>query len=176
MNTNNQDIHIRLLKPEDWQILRKMRLRALQMNPDVFLGVYAVEFQNPDEKWHEVVDGTGKGVFGLFDGGTLIGITAVFTWREDPSGQTGVMAYSFIEPAYRGRGLSKLLYEARIAWAVRHKPFKKLVIAHREGNEASKRAMLAHGFVFTDTKSIDWPDGTADLEYNYELDLETLRN
>jgi len=138
---------------------------------------------NPDEAknlpksyWLETLDCKGKQVFGLFDDQTLIGITGVFTWREDPSGQTGVMAMSFIEPSYRGQGHSNLFYKARIDFALQYKAWKKLVISHREGNEASRRAMIKHGFTLTGTEETDWPDGTRDREYNYVLDLEKLRS
>ncbi len=35
--------------------------------------------------------------------------------------------------------------------------------------------MIKHGFKFIGTEEIDWPDGTRDTEYMYELDLENLR-
>ena len=122
-----------------------------------------------------MLDGKGKQIFGLFDGKTLIGITAVFTDREDPSGQTGVFAMSFIEPDYRGQGYADLYYKARIDFGVSYTPWTRLAVSHRADNEPSKRAILRHGFVFTGQKEKDWPDGKRLDEMMYELDLETLR-
>jgi RimJ/RimL family protein N-acetyltransferase len=169
-------ITIRPLEPSDWKIVKNMRLRALQAHPGVFSGIYDVEKLSSDQKWKETLSGGDKCVFGLFEDKILIGITGLFTWREDPSGQSGVMAYSYIEPAYRGQRLTQLMYKARIDWAIHHKYFKRLVIAHREGNEPSRRAMIAHGFQFIDKIRKKWPDGIEDWEYNYELDLEKLRS
>ena len=49
------------------------------------------------------------------------------------------------------------------------------VFLHRDGNEASRRAMAAAGFAFKDKTVIDWPDGTRAPEWNYTLDLDALR-
>ena len=145
-------------------------------HPDVFLSSYADQADQPEEYWRETLDQKGKCVFGLFDSDKPIGITAVFTKREDPSGQTGILAMSYIAEPYRRMGLSKLLYEARIGWALKHLPWTKLVVSHREGNEASRRANQAFGFQLDSKKAIKWPDGSEDEEWNYSLDLVTMRN
>ena len=81
----------------------------------------------------------------------------------------------YIDPSYRGRCLSKLLYQLRIDWARQHQPFKRLVISHREGNEASRRANQVFGFRYIGKEDIDWPDGVKAPDYLYELDMEALR-
>lgn len=81
----------------------------------------------------------------------------------------------YIAPEYRGRGLSDLLYSARIEFAKNHTAWKKLAISHRQGNEPSRRAMVGQGFEYKGKKLITWPDGTEDWEWNYEMDLEKLR-
>lgn len=168
-------LSIRTLSPADWQIFSAMRIKAVDMHTGLFQTHPDDARAEPPEVWKETLDGQGKQVFGVFDGENLIGITAVFTWREDPSGQSGVMAMSFLEPAYRGRGLAAELYKARIDFALSHKLWGRLVCAHRQGNEPSRRAMIARGFKHIETKEIDWPDGTRDIEHIYALDLETLR-
>ena len=172
---NSEHIFIRALNPDDWEILRAIRTRAVTMHPSYFMAS-AEEAQNYlPETWKETLDGHGKQVFGLFDGKTLIGVTAVFTKRDDPSGLTGNMAYSFIEPAYRRRGLTDLFYKARIDWALAHTHWTTLVTAHRAGNEPSRRAILRNGFTLAETKMTTWPSGGGDLEYCYTLDLKALR-
>jgi RimJ/RimL family protein N-acetyltransferase len=169
------DISVRALIPNDWQTFRAVRLKALQENSGVYLSSYEKEIKTSESQWKDMLDGNGKCLFGLFDGNKPIGLAAVFTWREDPRGESGVMAMDYVDAHYRGRHLSKLLYEARINWAINHLPFQRLVISHREGNEASRRAIQAFGFKFTDKRIIDWPDGSNAREYNYELDLRSLR-
>jgi RimJ/RimL family protein N-acetyltransferase len=166
---------IRALNTGDWAAFKAMRLRALQINPGVYLATYAETIARPDDSWREMLGSPEKCFFGLYDGEKLIGITGVFTWDQDPHKQTGFMGASFIEPDYRGHGFAKFLHKARIDWGIGYLPWKRLVIGHREGNEPSRRAILAQGFQFIGKKKITWPDGVEDWDYNYELDLEKLR-
>ena len=171
----DDDVYIRPLSPDNWKEFRSIRIRAVKMHTGYFLAKPDETEQLPADHWKETLDGQGKQVFGLFDQEKLIGITAVFTWREDPTGKTGVMAMSFIEPEYRGKGYSNLFYKARIDFAKNYHAWDKLAIGHREGNDPSKKAMTKNGFQFIGTEEIDWPDGTRDIEYKYELDLKALR-
>ena len=169
-------IATRALTSQDWQTFRQIRLRALREHPDVYSGSYGEAAARTERNWIEMLDGKGKCIFGLFDGDRIIGIAAVFTSRVDPDGQSGVLAMDYVDPRYRGRGLSRLLYGARIDWAKQHPPLRRLVIAHREGNEPSRRANQFFGFKFVGKKDMDWPDGTKAPEYLYELDLTAPRN
>lgn len=169
------DVSLRALIPDDWEAFRTVRLRALKMHPEYFCPTVEETKAKPYEYWHETLDGKGKQVSGLFENNKLVGITGVFTWRDDPSGETGIFGMSFIEPDYRGNGYSDLFYKARIDFAVAHQPWKKLCVSHRVGNEPSRAAIIKHGFQFIGTDERDWPDGKRDKEYNYQLDLETLR-
>lgn len=168
-------VTIRQLHEPDWQIFKGMRLKALQMHSDVFASPYAKEAVEPDSWWQQTLDGKGKAVFGIFDGKAMIGFTGIFTARIDPTSQTGILAMSYIEPDYRGQGLSQLFYKARIDWAINQPQLKKLIVSHREGNESSRRANQAFGFMLDNKERKLWPDGTEALEWNYTLDLEQLR-
>jgi RimJ/RimL family protein N-acetyltransferase len=169
-------ITTRALTTQDWEAFRQIRLRALREHPDVYLVSYKDAAARPEHEWQELLDGKGKCVFGLYDSDKIIGFAAVFTWWKDSSGQSGILGMDYIDPLYRGRRLSKVLYQARIDWAKQHQPFKRLVISHREGNEASRRANQSFGFKFIGKEEIDWPDGTKAPDYRYELDLAALRN
>jgi RimJ/RimL family protein N-acetyltransferase len=130
----------------EWDIFKSLRLQALRDEPGVFAATYDSAAALSPEEWQDTIQGPGHQVFGLFDGARLIGITAAFTWQEDPSGETALLAMSFIIPEYRGRGLSRLLYQARLDWIRAHSQFKRVVVFHRESNETSRRAIHRHGF------------------------------
>ncbi|MBK9585825.1 MAG: GNAT family N-acetyltransferase [Alphaproteobacteria bacterium] len=168
-------VYLRPLVPDDSDIFRSLRLQALSMHPGFYSGTLVDAQSRPPEEWREMLDGNGKQIFGLFDGETLIGITAVFTCRDDPSGRTGVFAMSFIEPAYRGKGYADLYYKARIDFGMKHLPWTRLSVSHRADNEPSKRAILRHGFTLIGQVEKDWPDGQRMEELMYEMDLVTLR-
>ena len=161
---------IRPFEPSEWEAFRDFRLKALQSQPGAFSSSYESERQLPDERWQDYMRrDSAQQVFGLFDGVRLIGITAAFRYRGDPTGETAILAMSYIEPEYRGRGLSRLLYEARLDWVRAQPHFKRVVVGHRESNERSKRANQHFGFRYTDRESRTWPDGLTEDELNYEL-------
>jgi RimJ/RimL family protein N-acetyltransferase len=97
-------------------------------------------------RWQDTIKGQAHQVFGLFDGEHLIGVTAAFTSPEDPSGKTAVLAMSFIPPEYRGRGLSRLFYEARLDWIRTHSHFRRVTVSHRWSNEVSRHAIRRYDF------------------------------
>ena len=164
---------VRRLSSEDWKPFRDLRLHALATEPGLFCSTYASEAENTEDDWRELLGGDDRRIFGLFDGERLVGITAAFTWREDPTRETAVLAMSFIAPEYRGAGLARLLYEARLEWIRSVRRFRKVVVSHRASNEPSRRANQRHGFVLVDRAPRTWPDGTTDDELIYALELST---
>jgi RimJ/RimL family protein N-acetyltransferase len=167
-----QKISIRAMEPEDWLAVRQMRLEALRSSP----GLYALPYDEvaawTAEYWQAEIKGDDHRIFGLFDRKELIGITAVFTWRGDATGKTALLAMSYITPEYRGRGLSRKLYEARLNWIIEQPQFKRAIVGHRASNEISRRANQRHGFVPTSRVATTWPDETVEDEIVYELVLD----
>jgi RimJ/RimL family protein N-acetyltransferase len=163
------EISIRALNQADWAAFRELRLRALRTEPGKFFASYSEEVGKAPDEWQQTIAGSAHQVFGLFDDQRLIGITAVFTWREDPTGETAILAMSFILPEYRGRGASKLLYRARFDWIRAQPQFKRIVVSHRESNQPSRKAIEHHGFLFLKRTERTWPDGTTEDELSYEL-------
>ena len=171
----HKDITIRALTPDDWEILRELRLKALKIHPDYFSSSAQEAGKQPPDYWQEFLAEPKRRVFGLFDGKKLIGITAISPDRDDTTGRVGGLHYNFIEPEYRGRGLANLFYEVRIKWALQNTDWIKIKTSHREGNEASRKAILRAKFVCIGIKEADWPDGTQDWLWEYELNLDELR-
>ena len=165
------DIHIRPLVASEWEAFRDFRLAALKAAPGCFAGSYEDEAKRSPEIWRAEIAGEAHQAFGLLDQQRLIGITAVFTWRGDPTGQTALLAMSFILPEYRGRSLSRLLYQARLAWIRERPKFRRVIVSHRASNEASRRANQRHGFVRTEFAARTWPDGQTENEIFYELKI-----
>jgi GNAT superfamily N-acetyltransferase len=108
-------------------------------------------------------------VFGVYCDNEMVGITAITIHdREKP--HDAYLSQSFIRQPHRGKGLSKMLYEARLQWARTHN-VHRLVVGHKETNQVSKNANQNFGFTYTHSESRLWPDGsTADMLY-YELAL-----
>jgi RimJ/RimL family protein N-acetyltransferase len=165
-------ITIRPLDPTEWEMFRDFRLAALQAAPGVFSASYDEARVRAPEQWRSLIGGTDHHqVFGLFDGAQLIGITAVFESDQHPAHDTAIFAMSFILPPYRARDLSRLLYEARLAWVRAQSRFTRVLVSARASNVASQRANQRHGFVETGRAPRLWPDGATEDEVSYRLDL-----
>jgi len=168
-------ITLRPLTKAEWVMVKDLRLHALKTEPGVFVSSFDSEVIRSARQWQETIHGADHQVFGLFDRERLIGLTAVFTSLDDPSGQTALLAYSFINPRYRGLGLSRLLYKGRLNWIKSRPKFKRIVVSHRASNERSRRAILRHGFVLSGKSKRAWPDGTAEWELFYEMNIAEIQ-
>ena len=130
---------------------------------------YAQAATRTEADWRALLSPERQQIFGLFDGDKLIGISGVFTSREDAAAAHLIM--HFILPEYRGRKLSRLFYEASLDWARSRKTFRRIVVAARESNAPSLGAMSAAGFQPTHRETHTWPDGATEDEIWYELRL-----
>jgi RimJ/RimL family protein N-acetyltransferase len=149
---------IRRFLPEDLALYKTIRLEALQLEPGMFGSSYAREASFTDQQWLQRINGDNSDCFGLFYGDRLIGVTGIVIDWNDPT--LALMTQSYIRREHRGKGLSRLLYEARLAWAAERPQVKRLRIGHRESNDISKAANQHYGFKYVKRESCDWPDGS----------------
>lgn len=168
---NTDGIHLRRWGIDDWEAFRAIRLEAVTAHSNVFLSNADSEAAKDASYWQNTLADTWRGaVFGLYDGDTVIGLTGAFRHR-DHLADTVILGMSYIRAEYRGLGLSKLLYAARIAWAREQEGIKRIVVSHRAGNDASRAANQNFGFVETGTDSITYGDGVTAQNVLYELRL-----
>lgn len=164
-------VTIRPLVPAEWEAFRDIRLRALAESPGNFFAALAQARDGPQGRWLEMLESDDGVIFGLFDGSTLIGLTAVYVDRAIAARDTAGLGMTWVEPAWRGKGLSRPIYAVRIAWA-RQQGLRRIIVSHRDGNEPSRRAMLAAGFRETGRAPHDWPDGARVDNISYVLALD----
>lgn len=160
----------RKLVIEDWPILKKIRLEALELHPN-FFSPSVNEFEITDADWKERLSNANSANFGLFnDKNEIIGLTAIFRDQDDPS--LAWMVASYIKSAYRRQGLTRHLYEARIRWAQDQKDIQYLVVHHRIDNEISRKAHQKFKFVFIkEYPPTDWPNGDIMGYVEYRLKI-----
>jgi RimJ/RimL family protein N-acetyltransferase len=164
----HRDYTIRRFLPGDAALYRAIRLEALQYEPAMFLSSYAMEADYPQAHWESRMTNPDSAFWGLYAGDELIGLTGIVIDKENRD--TGYMGQSYIRIAHRGKGLSRMLYDARIEWARAH-GLKRLTIGHRESNTVSKAANQHFGFTYTHRETRNWPDGVMEDIVYYELVL-----
>jgi RimJ/RimL family protein N-acetyltransferase len=160
---------IRQFMPEDVEQYKSMRLEALQQDRGMFCNSYEYEASFPQEQWTARLSNPDRACFGLYCGNELIGITGIVVADKEKPDEAH-MTQSYIRKEYRGKGLSILLYEARLAWAKAHQ-IKCLKIGHRASNLASRAANQHYGFTHTHSEPNTWPDGKTEDMFYYELIL-----
>lgn len=165
-------IEVRPFHPEEWEVYKATRLRALESDPKFFGSRLDEEKALADNHWQERLTDPKFLVLGVFNEGQPIGMTGVAVDRSDDTGQTGKLWGSWLEPAWRNKGLSRKMYEARISWAKAHPTIKKLVVSHRKSNAVSKRANQRFGFKFVNAKDTVWYNGEKETEFFYELPIK----
>jgi len=158
---------IRRFLPEDLTLYTAIRLESLQLEPGMFGSNYAREASFTDQQWLDRLNGHNSDCFGLFYGDQLIGVTGIVIDKDDPT--LALMTQSYIRKEHRGKGLSRLLYDARLAWAAERPQIKRLRIGHRESNHISKAANQHYGFKYAMQEPCDWPDGEREDILYYEL-------
>jgi RimJ/RimL family protein N-acetyltransferase len=166
------NISIKQLTADDWRELSEIRLKALKTDPFVFGSNYKKESQMTESDWRSRLQTGDSAIFMLFENETPIGMTGVSVYRDDPAGKTALFWGSWLEPDFRAKGLSSLMYQARIDWAKRHPKVERIIVSHRASNLASKYANQKHGFTFTGTHEKVWTDGVTEDEVCYELYLK----
>ncbi len=159
---------IRQFNREDIPVYKATRLEALQLEPGMFGNSYALEAAFDEEAWDKRVTSSNNACFGLYHADSVIGITGIVIDAERPD--EAYMTQSYIRKPYRGSGLSRMLYEARLSWA-RQRGLNRLIIGHRESNIISKAANQRYGFRYTHSQSRLWPDGYLEDMLYYVLEL-----
>lgn len=158
----------RQFNASDWQTYRDMRLSAINEHRDYFLPTQD-EFSFTEEQWKNRLSSPLSANFGLYDGEKLIGLTTIY--RENENSTKALMVSSYIKKEYRGKGLSKFLYEDRIAWARKQKGIKTIELEHRDDNLSSQKAHEKFGFKYTGSYMVRWLDGKDRNCRVYELQL-----
>jgi len=135
---------VRQLGPEDWEIWRALRLRALREAPDAFASTLAGTLER------EARDGEGywRGYF------TRPGPALVAEVDGVPAGMARVVVeegsahlYSmWVAPEARGRGVGELLITTGLRWLVAHHPGGVLRLEVVESNLPARRLYERCGF------------------------------
>ncbi len=166
---SNKDITIRRWSADDWEIFRRMRIEAVTEHSNFFLFSAETESARDTSHWiNTLADREKCAVFGLYDREDCIGLTGAFRWKESPD-DTVILGMSYIRADYRGRGLSAKFYEARIDWAKAQDGITRIIVSHKDGNNASRAANQKWGFKHYETDTVTFGDGSTALDYRYEL-------
>lgn len=160
---------IRKFEPEDLEAYKWIRLEALKTEPGNFGNSHTKESSFEECVWLDRLSNPDSACFGLYSKDKLIGLTGIFHDPQKPG--EAYLTQSYIRKEHRGKGLSRMLYEARIQWA-KEKGLNNLLVGHRKSNSASHAANQAFGFIYSHSELRTWPDGSKEEMQYFRLKLE----
>jgi ribosomal protein S18 acetylase RimI-like enzyme len=142
--TCRDEIHLRTIGNDDWQLWRKLRLEALAEAPYAFGSKLA--------DWQGERDTETRWRARLSD----VPLNIIAEWRETAAGMTSATAphpdgsvellSMWVAPSARGRGIGDSLVNAVIEWA-REQRASMVALAVFEGNERALALYRRHGFI-----------------------------
>lgn len=136
-------MEVRRLRPDEWPLLRELRLRALAQSPEAFSTTHAEALARPDAWWAGAAAGAQCDAGAFFvacEGGEPLGMAGAR--REGGAVQ---VVQIWIDPARRRCGAARALLDAVRAFA----GGGELRLGVDERNLAARRAYRACGFVET---------------------------
>lgn len=137
-------VSVREAKPDDWELMRDVRLAALRDAPDAFASTYAREAPYTEERWR-----------GWFRAGFAAFFARVADSAE-PAGMAGVLEEDgiaglvsmWVRPEARGRGAGEALVDAAAGWA-KARDHDTLYLWVAETNDPARRLYERCGFTRT---------------------------
>jgi ribosomal protein S18 acetylase RimI-like enzyme len=137
-------MEVRRVRPDECEVLRDLRLRALADAPDAFATTHAEAAARPERWWRDWAErsalGEDQAMFLAWEGDEPVGLAGVF---GDP-GRFDVISM-WTEPSKRGRGIATALLRAAVQFA-RDSP---VFLSVTETNDAARRVYERFGFVAT---------------------------
>ncbi len=164
------EIEIKALTPSDWELLRAIRIDMVTEYPEYFLESPERAEARLESEWRARLGDAVNRHFGFFDKDNLAGIIGVFRFDALPE-RTVDIGMLYVRPPYRGNGLSRQGYKACFDYAATLPDVDYAVTAHREGNNASRKAIEDMGFKLAYICEKPFGDNTFGKSWNYKIDI-----
>jgi GNAT superfamily N-acetyltransferase len=158
-------VAVRAPRPDEWELWKELRLRALRDTPLAFLETIERAEAHPDAVWISRVapSEVRDAVVAVADDGTWVGQMVLL---RDPPPPTLVGV--FVDPRHRGDGTARLLLEALVGRA-RATGASAMRLQVGETNDRARRFYERMGFVATG--DVELFPGHPTPEHEMVLDL-----
>lgn len=143
---------VRRIRPEEWPLLKQVRLAALSDSPEAFAETLEDAQAFSDAIWQRRASGsTSHGVM-AFDGLTPVGMAVGLPGEVEPS--HAYLAGMWVAPEQRGSEAATALLDAILAWASR-RGATQLLAGVAASNARARTFYERNGFVEYDGPAIE---------------------
>ena len=139
-----EDVEIRRVRPDEWEHLRELRLRALSTDPVGFGATFYAALEDDDAAWRARADRPNGATFVAVEpDGHFVGMASggPAPNRADAGGVYGM----WVAPEARGQALGAALLDAVEAWA-RQTGYELIGLGVTTTNEPAIRLYEAQGY------------------------------
>jgi GNAT superfamily N-acetyltransferase len=134
---------VRRFGPDEWELLRDMRLRALADSPSAFGSSLAREKDRAEADWRRWIGSRDGVMFACVDEEAWLGIAGTYVEPEQP-GVVSVVSM-WVAPEGRRRGAGRRLLDACVQWA-RQRGAAEARLWVTSGNQSARALYEAAGF------------------------------
>jgi ribosomal protein S18 acetylase RimI-like enzyme len=150
-------MEVRRVRPDEWRVLRGVRLQALADAPSAFETRFEDARARPEQWWIDWAAASAAGdrqaMFLAWEGGAPVGIAG--TYLEEDGDRWLISMWT--DPALRGRGVGRALVNEVVAFA-RAAGSTELLLEVTHGNDAARALYRACGFE-DGSPGLPHPDG-----------------
>lgn len=143
------EIHVRVLRQDEWQAYKDVRLRALRESPEAFVASVEEESDFPDERWQERMVRSRRLL--AEDDGQVVGVVSVGTGHRTDIPGAGELFGLWVQADRRGSGVARRLLE-KAAAVGRDVGLRQLVYWVGTDNGRAVAFASSFGFRPTDTR------------------------
>jgi ribosomal protein S18 acetylase RimI-like enzyme len=154
-------VRVRRLTPDDVDVLRDVRLRALRDAPDAFWTTYEEEAAYGADEWRRWLTTAALFVAEDGSGARAVGLAGGMAHSLDPG--VALLVAMWVDPGHRGTGLADQLVAAVGAWAA-SEDRRTVRLYVEEHNERARRCYQRLGFSLTGRRLFRERDGRWELE------------
>lgn len=170
-----EQVRVAVAGPEDWPVVRQLRLSALADTPDAFGATLEEESAQPESWWRGRLEPDAPGttlLASLVDAegdARPAGLVVVAPSFHGPETEAGIYAV-WVAPSARGRGVGDALIRSAVNHA-RQSGYARVVLDVGDFNEAAQALYARHGFARTGRTGTLPAPRTHVTEHELGLDL-----
>ncbi len=136
------NITIRQLLPDDFAILKDVRLEALQLHPEAYSSAYEDWVKFSDEEWRARLNAP---VFAAFDDDTAVGLIGLWLQAGARTEHRAIVVMVYVKSDRRGQGIAQKLLQAVESYA-RDNGISQLELSVLAENQTAWRLYKREGY------------------------------